>query len=45
MSKRWQEAIERVKRGDISPALTAAADQVFAALTDESADAPKVIEI
>ncbi len=43
--ERWQEAIARVKRGDISPALRAAGDQLAAALGDSSPDAPKVIKI
>lgn len=45
MSARWQEAIDRVQRGDISPALRAAGDQIAAALGDPSPDGPKVIEV
>ncbi len=45
MSVRWQEAIARVERGDMSPALRVAGDQLAAALSDTSPDAPKVIKI
>lgn len=45
MSERWQEAIARVERGEVSPALRAAGDQLAAALSDTSPDSPKVIKI
>jgi hypothetical protein len=42
---RWREAVARVERGEISPALRAAGDQLAAALGDLPADGPKVIRI
>lgn len=45
MSGRWQEAINRIGRGEVRPAETAMMDQLAAALGDPSPDAPKVVEI
>ncbi len=45
MSARWQEAIARVGRGEVRPAETAMMDQIAAALSNPSPDAPRIIEI
>jgi len=45
MSERWQEAIDRIGRGEVRPAETAMMDQLAAALGDPSPDAPRVVEI
>lgn len=45
MSERWQEAIDRIGRGEVRPAAVAMMDQLAAALGDPSPDAPKVIRI
>ena len=45
MGARWQEAIARVERGEIGPALRAAGDQLAASLNDTSPDAPRVIRL
>jgi hypothetical protein len=45
MSERWQEAIDRIGRGEVRPSLVAMMDQVTASLGDPSPDAPKVTRI
>jgi hypothetical protein len=45
MSERWQEAIDRVGRGEMRPAETAMADQLAAMLGDPSPDAPRIMEV
>ena len=42
---RWREAAARVERGEISPALRAAGDQLAAALSDTSPGAPKIVSL
>lgn len=44
-SKRWREAIDRVSRGEIRPAVAAMGDQLTAMLSDTSPDAPRVMEV
>jgi hypothetical protein len=41
----WREAIERVQRGELRPAVVAMMDQVAAGLSDPSPDGVKVIRI
>ena len=43
--KRWQEAIDRIRTGELRPAETAMADQLGAMLADPSPDAPKIMEV
>ena len=43
--KRWQEAIDRIGRGEIRPAEIAVADQLGAFLSDPSPDSPKIMEV
>lgn len=45
MSERWQEAIDRVRSGELRPAETALADQLGAMLSDESPHAPRIMEV
>ena len=42
---RWQQAIDRIGRGELRPAETAMADQLGAMLADPSPDAPKIMEV
>jgi len=44
-SARWQEAIDRVSRGEIRPAETAMGDQLAAMLSDTSLGAPRAMEV
>jgi hypothetical protein len=44
-SARWQEAIDRISRGEMRPAETAMADQLAAMLGDTSPDAPRIMEV
>jgi hypothetical protein len=44
MSERWEAAMGRMQRGDFTPREIAAADQLFAAIADDS-PGPKVIRI
>ena len=45
MSERWQQAIDRIKSGELRPAETAMADQFAAMLGDTSPDAPRIMEV
>lgn len=44
-SARWQEAIDRVSRGEIRPAVRAMGDQLAAMLGDASPGAPRIMEV
>ena len=45
MSEVWQEAIDRIGRGEMRPAETAMADQLGAFLTDPAPDGPRIMEV
>jgi len=45
MSERWKAAIARIERGEIRPAEAAMIDQFAAMLSDQSPDAPRIMEV
>ena len=45
MSEVWQEAIDRIGRGEMRPAEVAMADQMGAFLTDPAPDSPRIMEV
>jgi hypothetical protein len=44
-ARRWQDAIDRVTRGEVRPAEIAFMDQLAATFTDPSPDSPRIIRI